>query len=98
MVNKKSGRYYWLSITQDLLGDWCLHKISGGLDKNKTRQQTQYFENKLQASQAMFDCEVTHRKRGYIYENTKSAEDFALTPQLIQDVEMGESINLVETC
>ena len=87
MVNNKTKRYYWLSITQDLLGDWCLHKVSGGLNKNQVREQTLHFENKLQASQAMFDCEVINRKRGYIYEKTSTAEDYALTPQLIAEVE-----------
>lgn len=88
MVNNKTKRYCWLSIMQDLLGDWYLHKISGGIDNNKTRGHTIYFENKLQASQAMFDYEVTHRKRGYIYENTSTAEDYALTPQLMEDLKV----------
>lgn len=83
MVNRKTNRFYWLNITQDLFDNWCLHKVYGGLHNHKIHNQYVFYDDKISASQAMFDIEVLRRRHGYVYADTTTSEDYILTPEVI---------------
>jgi hypothetical protein len=84
MINYKKQRFYWFNLTQDLFDNWCLHTVFGGLNSKVINSHYVLYENKLAASQAMFDNEILRRKQGYIYADTFTADDYILTPEIIE--------------
>lgn len=86
MINRKEQRFYWLFLQQDLLGNWCVHKISGGLHNNHRREQWFSYEDKLSAAKALTELEYQHRQHGYIYADIEDVDYFNLTPQTIEEV------------
>ncbi|TXI98992.1 MAG: WGR domain-containing protein [Neisseriales bacterium] len=83
MIHPTKSRFYWLSINQDLFGNWCVVKVYGGIGKKSARHIWEPCESKTIASQRMFDIECLRRKRGYIYANTNTPDDYILTPEVI---------------
>lgn len=83
MVNHKKQRFYWLGLTQDLFDNWCVRKVYGGLNNNHCREVWEACDSKISASQRMFDIECTRRNRGYVYADTKTPDDYLLTPEII---------------
>lgn len=83
MVNNQKQRFYWLSIQEDIFGQWCVVKVYGGLNNKHCREIWEPCESKNLASKRMFDIENIRRSRGYAYANTKTPDDYILTPELI---------------
>lgn len=83
MVNPQKQRFYWLSIQEDIFGQWCVVKVYGGLSNNHCREIWEPCKTRTLASQRMFDIENMRRSRGYIYAHTKTPEDYILTPEII---------------
>lgn len=84
MINHKKQRFYWLSIQEDLFGQWCVVKVYGGLHNNHSREVWESCESQLLASQRMFDIERIRLIRGYVYANTNTPEDYVLTPEIVK--------------
>lgn len=84
MINHKKQRFYWLSIQEDLFGQWCVVKVYGGLRNNHSHEIWEICESQLLASQRMFDIENIRLKRGYVYANTNTPEDYVLTPEIVK--------------
>ena len=86
MINKAKNRFYWLSLTQDLFGVWCVYKVYGGLSNNHSRCQLIAYPDRLSASKAMLEIEILRRQRGYTYADINVIEHFNLKPQTIQEL------------
>ena len=83
MIHHEKQRFYWLSLNQDLFGTWCVIKIYGGVGKKGAHEVWELCESRTLASQRMFDIECIRRKRGYVYANTHTSDDYILTPEVI---------------
>lgn len=83
MINHKTQRFYWLRLVEDLLGCWHVQKIYGGLNKENHSIVYDLHHDKISASQAMYDLEIAHLRRGYKYADTLTPEDYTLTPEVI---------------
>jgi hypothetical protein len=87
MEHLKKGKFYWLLIEQDLLGTWCVKKIYGQLPNKSVGSELIPCNNQHEAWLLLCDLEISKRQHGYTYSNSASAEYYALTPQLIEDIE-----------
>lgn len=83
MINHEKQRFYWLSIQEDIFGQWCVVKVYGGINNKHSREIWEPYESRILASQRMFDIENVRRKRGYVYTHTKTPDDYILTPEII---------------
>ena len=85
MRHVKSGRFYLLWMEQDLLGQWGIYKISGR-DGNHGRRSCVYCDSHQDALLMFSDLERSILQRGFIYDDLKHTEYFALRPQTIAEV------------
>lgn len=67
MENHKSQRFYWMTVKQDLFGNWCIHKIYGGLHNNHHHSILTPCVDKNEAYKLLAKFEQIRLKRGYIH-------------------------------
>ncbi len=62
---KRQKRFYELSISQTLFGEWCLLREWGRLGTSGGQQMREYFTSQLQALQALQKLKQEKNRRGY---------------------------------
>lgn len=85
MRHLQSGKYLILWMEQDIFGVWCVYSISGNEGGAHSRQTFTPCDERIIASQLMGDLEYKARQRGFIYDDVKMDEYFALRPQILID-------------
>lgn len=85
MRHPKSNKFYLLWMEEDLFGQWGIYKIIGN-DGKQGRKSISYCDSHQEASLMLSDMEYAIRQRGFIYDDLKSDEYFALRPQTIAEV------------
>lgn len=85
MRNKNNTQYCILWIEQDILETWGVYKISGKMG-TKGKSSCYPCEDRNLAAKLLGEIEYTIRNRGYVYDDLKSEEYFALRPQTMDEV------------
>jgi predicted DNA-binding WGR domain protein len=63
---RKEGRYYKVVLQKDLLGDWSLTKIWGGINSRLGNYQNHTFLNLKDAFNMINEIKIRREKRGYV--------------------------------
>ena len=63
---KREYRFYTLSISQSLFGEWCLIREWGRIGTKGGRRRMDYFSSEKDAATAMVQIRTVKTRRGYI--------------------------------
>jgi predicted DNA-binding WGR domain protein len=62
---KRQSRYYVLSVSETLFGEWCLTQESGSIGANAGIKRTDYMPSRADAVQALLTMKDAKTRSGY---------------------------------
>ena len=68
-VNPKSERYYEADVLRDLLGDWTVVRVWGGLGTHRGGQRIGVRGSQADAERALAQVAKRRQQRGYILQS-----------------------------